>query len=184
LERELEDVKSKPTTIQHHHWNIVLGMNFFDELVQKMGSKDHAINYLTEIAAVGKPVDVIHKLYLEGNNPTSYPIACRDQNHFRYINSEHRLIDDKGGHNISKLVTNGVHDALLLAANEAIRKQVESQNYDSFDIQPIQQYVIDMRRKLPKNQLLSELASVTSIPDHPFFTDEDSFRIESTRDTN
>ena len=175
LEQELEHVKNKPTTVeQHHHWNIVLGMNFFDELVHKMG-KNHAINYLTEIAQEGKPVDVINKLYLEGTVPTKYPIACRDQDHFRYIDADHKVVDDKGGVGLSKLVSTGVHEALILAANEAIHEQVSSQNYDCFNIEPIQRYVADMRNSLPEDRIIDELAHITNIPNHPFFTDENMF---------
>jgi hypothetical protein len=174
LEQELEHVKNKPTTVEHHHWNIVLGMNFFDELVHKMG-KNHAINYLTEIAQEGKPVDVINKLYLEGTVPTKYPIACRDQDHFRYIDADHKVVDDKGGVGLSKLVSSGVHEALILAANEAIQEQVTSENYDCFNIEPIQKYVADMRTSLPEDRIINELAHITNIPNHPFFTDEDLF---------
>lgn len=171
LEKELELVKNKPEV--HHHWNIVLGMNFFEELVSKMGT-DHAINFLTDIATDGGPVDVINKLYLEGNSPTSYPIACQGDTHFRYIDADHRLIDDKGGHGISKIVTSGVHEALILAANEAIHQQVMSQDYDHFNIAPIQKYVADMRKSLPQDRIISELARMTRIPNHPFFKDPDA----------
>jgi len=161
LERELEEVKQTP--VQHHHWNIVLGMNFFDELVHKMG-KDHAIDFLSGIAQEGKPVDVINKLYLEGTSPTEYPIACCNRNHFRYIDSEHRLVDDKGGHEISKIVTSGVHDALVSAANESSHEQFNN----------LQRYITNMKRSLPKDRIISELAHITSIPNHPFFTDADA----------
>ena len=156
LERELEVVKQTPA-VQHHHWNIVLGTSFFDELVMKMG-RDRAISFLSGIAQDGKPVDVISKLYLEGNDPTNYPIACRDRDHFRYIDSDHRLIDDKGGHGLSRIVTSGVHDALILAASEAP---------NGADI--LQKYVADMRKSLPSSHIISELAHMTSIPNHPFF---------------
>lgn len=170
LERELQEVKSTPAV--HHHWNIVLGMNFFDELVTKMG-KDHAINFLAGIAHDGKPVDVINKLYLEGNEPNTYPIACRDHDHFRYIDSEHRVIDDKGGHSISKIVTAGVQDALILAANIAIHEQVKGMLSDQIDVGVLQKYVADMRRSLPRDRIIGELAHITNIPNHPFFTDSE-----------
>lgn len=189
LERELNVVKNKPAV--HHHWNIVLGGNFYDELVDKMG-KSHAINYLTELASTGKPIDIINKLYLEGNSPEKYPIACRNNTgnesegipHFRYIGSDHRLIDDKGGRSISKIVSSGVHNAMLLAANEAINEQVENRNYDDFNIGPIQRYAANMRNTLPQDHIISELSHMTRIPNHPFFTDEDSFKIESTLSDN
>lgn len=173
LERALEVVKNTPTTVQHHHWNIVLGMNFFDELVTKMG-KSSAINYLTGIVQEGKPMDVINKLYLEGTCPTKYPIACRDQDHFRYINSDHRLIDDKGGHGISRLVSTGVCDALILAANEVLKDE-------EHNVESIQHYVQEVK-KSPPARIINELSDMTSIPNHPFFTDEDSFRIDCTLD--
>jgi hypothetical protein len=166
LEKELELVKNTPSV--HHHWNIVLGMNFFEELVGKMG-KDHAINFLTEIASEGKPVDVISKLYLEGNNPTCYPIACRDRDHFRYIDSDHRLIDDRGGHSISQIVSSGVYKALILAANE--------QNHT---VAPIQKYVSDMMKSLPQDRIINELSHITSIPNHPFFKDSDMFMLNDS----
>lgn len=164
LQRELEVVKQTPAVqVQHHHWNIVLGMNFFDELVLKMG-KDRTIKFLSGIAQEGKPVDVINKLYLEGTSPTDYPIACRDTDHFRYIDSDHRLIDDKGGHEISKIVTSGVQDALVLAAKEVL---------DTEQIDYLHKYVEDMRRSLPKDRIIHDLAHMTRIPNHPFFTDNE-----------
>jgi hypothetical protein len=159
LERELNTIKqttsaqAQAPTVQHHHWNIVLGMDFFDELVMKMG-REHTINFLSGIATEGKPVDVINKLYLEGNIPTDYPIACRDRDHFRYIDSDHRLVDDKGGHGISNIVTAGVKDALISAANE---------DGGSFDVDVLQKYVAD------RDRVISDLAHITSIPNHPFF---------------
>lgn len=165
LERELKEVKKKPPV--HHHWNIVVGGDFFSELVDKMG-RGRAVEYLSEIATEGKPLDVINKLYLEGTEPTSYPIACRDEDHFRYMDSAHRIVDDKGGHGISQIVSNGVHRALVTAANEAICDQVDIQNY-----------VADMRNSLPPDRIVSQLAHMTSIPDHPFFRDEDEIEAET-----
>jgi hypothetical protein len=179
LQRELDEVKKQPAV--HHHWNIVVGMNFFDELVHKMG-KGHAIKYLTNIATEGKPLDVISKLYLEGTEPKSYPIACQDHDHFRYIGADHRVIDDKGGHGISKLVSSGVHNALLLAANEAINEQVAKSDYDCYNIAPIQSYVANMRQLFPCDHIVTELSHMTRNPNHPFFTDADAFKIESTLD--
>lgn len=158
LERELKEVKKKPPV--HHHWNIVVGSDFFSELVEKMG-RGHAVEYLSEIATEGKPLDVINKLYLEGTEPTSYPIACRDEDHFRYIDSAHRIVDDKGGHGISRIVSSGVHRALVTAASEINGTE------------GIQNYVADMRNSLPPDRIVSQLAHMTSIPDHPFFRDED-----------
>ena len=76
---------------------------------------------------------------------------------------------------MSKLVSSGVHEALILAANEAINEQVSSENYDCFNIEPIQRYVADMRNSLPEDRIINELAHITNIPNHPFFTDEDLF---------
>ena len=114
LEQELETVKNKTTTV--HHW-IVMGGNFYDDLVTKMGGRDHAVNYLASVASEGKPIDIISKLYLEGKSPENYPIACRDEDHFRYMDSDHQLVDDIGGHSIKKVVTSGIHDALVLSKN-------------------------------------------------------------------
>lgn len=167
LEKELEQVKNKPTTV--NHWSIVIGGNFYDELVSKMG-QDDTVHFLTSIADTKTPLDVISKLYLEGNAPDDYPIACRNHDHFRYINSDHRIVDDKGGHNISKIVRSGVHDALIHAANAAIREQVSTESYDKFDLCKLQDFIADMRNHVSGDRIISELSRVTSIPNHPFFS--------------
>lgn len=176
LEQELEQVKTRPTTVTHN-WNIVLGSNFYEELVQQMGQQS-AIDYLMEIASESKPIDVISKLYLEGNDPSDYPVACRGQDHFRYITSEHKIVDDKGGHNISKIVSNGVMDALVLAAQDAITEQMADEGEDNEGNVPqdkllaMQDHMLQMQRMVSKRDIVSKLAELTNNPNHPFFNEK------------
>ena len=174
LEKELEKVKNQPTTI--HQWNIVLGSNFYEELVSKMGKAD-AISFLTSIAVQGNGIDVIRKLYLENSAPDDYPIACQNTDHFRYIDSDHQLVDDKGGQSIGRLVSSGIHNAIILAANEMISQQVagdtnENQSYDRHDtIISIQSHIAGLCHSMTTERIVSDLAHVTCNPNHPFFLD-------------
>jgi len=167
LEKELEHVKTRPTTV--HNWNIVLGSNFYDELVQQMGQQS-AINYLMEIASESKPIDVISKLYLEGNDPSDYPVACRGRDHFRYVTAEQKIVDDKGGHNISKYVSNGVMNALVSAANDAITEQMSDDNCtEGGKLIAMQDHMLQMQHLASKENIVSRLAELTNNPNHPFF---------------
>uniref|UniRef100_A0A6C0J4K1 Uncharacterized protein n=1 Tax=viral metagenome TaxID=1070528 RepID=A0A6C0J4K1_9ZZZZ len=167
LEQKLEQLKTRPTTTVHN-WNIVLGSNFYKELVQKMG-QESAIDYLMEIASEKKHIDLISKLYLEGNDPSDYPVACRDQDHFRYITAEHKIVDDKGGHNISKYVSTGVMDALILAANDTITEQLNNNIDDPHEkLSVIQNHILKLNG-MTKEYIINKLAELTNNPNHPFF---------------
>lgn len=169
LEKELETVKQRPTTI--HQWNIVFGDNFYEQLVNRMGNEE-AINFLSDMAAHGTPVDLISKLYLEGRDPADYPVACRDKDHFRYINSEKRIIDDKGGHSISKLVSAGVRDALITAANEHSAGAIEGNTDEDEEIEEItiiKDFVTNMPELMSKEAIIRKLSEITTNPNHPFF---------------
>lgn len=166
LEAGLEEVKNKPTTV--NNWNIVINQNFYTELVGLMG-KDAAVSFLTSTAAKNKPIDIISKLYLNERKPDEYPIACRRGDHFRYINDQYEVVDDKGGNNIGQIVSNQIQNAYILASNEIILQQIQTSGTpDECDLAMLQKKLsnTDIRSR---RQVLKDLATVTNNPDHPFF---------------
>jgi hypothetical protein len=175
LERENQDLKDKVQKVAEQPRNInnimVIGNDFFQELTAKIG-KDSAVEFLSSAATTGKPIDVIEKLYLEGRDPMNYPIACRNEDHFRYLSSdaagERRLVDDQGGDIIGDLMINRLRNAFLMAANELISKHVEGSMESDKDILRSVQNITTV----DKNMIVYQLAEVTNNAGHPFFLDE------------
>jgi hypothetical protein len=145
LEEELERVKLQPLSV-NHHWNIVIGNDVYSSLVGKMGSEEEAVEFLTSLQERGEPLEAFTKLYLEGCDPQQYPVACREGHHFRYIDSDEKIVDDVGGHNLGKLVSQGINQALLQAAGN------------------------NNNNVLTTERTIRELADLTYNPDHPFFS--------------
>lgn len=159
LESRVERAEQRPPSINNI---VVIGNDFYSELVDKVGRED-AIRYLTS-AATCKPIEVIDKLYLEGKDPMNYPIACKNTNHFRYLNSESKIIDDRGGDSIGNLVTNQLQNAILMAINEAISDTEATAAL--CDIVEAQRYV---SQGVDKEKLLLQLSKITNNDSHPFF---------------
>ena len=166
LEDKVTKVALQPRNI------IVLGNDFFQELVEKIG-KERAVEFLTCTAMSGKPIDVIDKLYLEGKDPMTYPIACRNQDHFRYLNAENDMVDDRGGAIIGDFMSSRIQNAFIMAANELISHGISKGNtdtlYDTYNIVTVQESITTA---CDKQAIVNELAKVTDNSEHPFFKDE------------
>jgi len=161
LENRVSEAEQRPSINNI----VVIGNDFYSELVDKVG-KDNAVQYLTT-SAVGRPIEVIDKLYLEGKDPMDYPIACRNADHFRYLNSESKIVDDFGGSYIGDIMTDRLQHAMLMAINEAIRTgEPEADDKELDSIVEAQRYVTS---GLDKANLLHELSVKTSNAGHPFF---------------
>lgn len=163
LEQHNKNLESRITEAEQRPSNIVvIGNDFFTELVEKVG-KDNAVQYLTT-AAVGKPLEVIDKLYLEGKEPDDYPIACRNHDHFRYRNADSKIIDDHGGKVIGNIMTHRLQNAIIMAINEIITHGPDEEKLDK--IMAAQHYVTN---GMNKEEIIHELSLLTNNEKHPFF---------------
>jgi len=130
---------------------VIVGADVYQDMVDKLG-RDNAIDYLTNENV--DEVDVIEKLYLNDQDPSKYSIACHDNRHFRYLNEERQVIDDRGGDKVKQLVESRVHSAMLYASN-----QRESKVSDN-----VQDMITGN-----KGDIIEKLSKVTYNPGHPFF---------------
>lgn len=161
LESKVLNVEKQPRNINNI---VVIGTDFYQELVEKIG-KDQAIDFLT----VSAPMDVISKLYLDGKDPMNYPIACKDSDHFRYLDDNSSVVDDHGGRVISDIVIKRIQNAFLMVTNELINESVEQdKDYHASGM------VLQMQDKISnysKEDIVYQLAEATNIEGHPFFRD-------------
>jgi hypothetical protein len=170
LEFKVEKVEQQPRVNNI----MVIGNDFFEELVTKFGGKDAAVDFLTLAATSGKAIDVIDKLYLEGKDPMAYPIACRDDDHFRFRRLEgEKVIDDQGGTMIGDLMMDRLCNAFLMAANELISKHVEEGESNPSALHAQAQVQRSISSVCDKRNIVYQLAAATHNSNHPFFRDED-----------
>lgn len=168
LESRVSEAEKRPQNIQNI---VVIGNDFYSELVDKFG-KNLAINYLTNAAVSSKPIDVIEKLYLDGKDPMCYPIACRNEDHFRYLDSESKIVDDCGGSGIGNLMTDRLQNAMLMAINEISNAAINNETNASANQEQLSNIVNAQRsvtHGFDKAALINQLAIMTHNEKHPFF---------------
>jgi hypothetical protein len=166
FEQQLHQQASR-AQINNYYNFVVVGDNFFDELIHVMG-KSNAVDFLANAAVEGKPLDVINKLYLEGRDPSKYPIACRkalEVSNFRYLNNKRQIVDDHGGSVLGREVSDKIQNAMLRATNELIKDGLD----DKYDISHLQRNLASISNGL---HLVNDLANVTENELHPFFKDD------------
>lgn len=165
LREEMEILKQTPITT---NYIAVLGTDFYGDLISKLGKSD-AIKFLAESCVDGSPLSVFQKLYLDDKRPDDYPVACKDKLHFRYLDNDKRVVEDQGGNALGTAVSKKITDALLLAANDALSREIEGSNtvYNMEHILVMQ----DRLTKLDKLSMIEDLAYITNNPNHPFFRD-------------
>lgn len=157
--RQLREQRVAPTVYNYNNnYTIVVGPDVFNQLASKYG-KDRAITLLARSGTS----EVAQKLYFT-EAPDKYPIACKDINHFRYINDKFEIIDDRGGQRISDVVSTGVRNAMITAANEVIGDDLNRRD-QLIDISQIQANLVEPRDP----NLVQNLARISFNPSHPFF---------------
>jgi uncharacterized C2H2 Zn-finger protein len=162
LREEVEELKQKPMT----NYNIaILGNDFYSELVDKIGNKRDAIEFLAK-SYIESPLDVFQKLYLDDRKPEDYPVACRDKLHFRYLDNEKRMVDDQGGSSIGSVVSKQITNAMINAVNDCNGNGNTVYGLD--DIETIRKKL----ETLDKDSMIENLAYITNNPNHPFFREE------------
>ena len=160
LREEVEVLKSQPVT----NYNIaILGNDFYTELVDKIGKKD-TIKFLAQ--SCHRPLDVFQKLYLDDCKPDNYPVACRDELHFRYLDNDKKMVDDRGGSSIGTVVSKQITNAMINAVNDC-----QNTVYSLDDIETIRNKLI-LNLEKDRDRMIKDLADITNNPNHPFFRDE------------
>jgi uncharacterized C2H2 Zn-finger protein len=155
LRKEVEVLKHMPVTTTN--FIAVLGSDFYADLINKLGKPD-AIKFLTQSCIKRSPLSVFQKLYLDDINPENYPVACKDELHFRYLDNEKKMVDDQGGIYLGDAVSRKISDAMMLAANENSGPSshiLQQEKLQSFD----------------RDTMIQDLANITNNPNHPFFRD-------------
>ena len=167
LQQLRERVKKIENEPRYNNW-IIIGPDMYNDMVDKYG-RTEALDFLTKSAISGDSVDVIKKIYLDGISPEKYPIACKKDMHFRYLNDKREVIDDKGGESVQKMFTARAHKAMVVAANEQVREAMENSNMNDLFTK-----LNDVQNGLASVHSLDleRLAGITTNPDHPFFLDE------------
>lgn len=159
--RQLRENQQPSNIYYNNNYTIVVGPYVFDQLVSKYG-KDAAIHMLTQ----QNPTEVARSLYFT-DEPDRYPIACKDIDHFRYINDKYEIIDDKGGSSISGVVSTNVKNAMITAANEVITDSMKGRHNPLTDISQLQNNLT----LTDDGTFVKNLAKISFNPSHPFFRD-------------
>ena len=163
LREEVEELKLKPTTT---NYIAILGDNFYTELTNKIGRKN-AMKFLAE-SGTKDHLSVFQKLYLDDRDPDDYPIACRDKYHFRYMDDQKRVVDDRGGSTLGNALSKQITDAVEHAVHDF---EIEGHGNSVYGLEGVQL----LRKRLElldKDSVIKELAYITNNPDHPFFRDD------------
>lgn len=144
-------------TTNYNNWKVVVGDDAYYKLIEKLG-KEEALSLLTG----GKPIDMARRLYFENLSPDQYPIACNDKDkmHFRFINSDKEIVDDKGGSKINSTILSGIHNAMIRAVNETM-KDPTTENLRNLQSRLLYSLNEDVK---------PDLSQMSYNPDHPFFT--------------
>lgn len=175
LMREIHELRERMTEMEqkprYNNW-IIVGDDMFHAMVDKLGRQE-ALSFLTQSAIAGDSIEVVKKLYLDGVSPEKYPIACRNADHYRYLNDKRQIIDDKGGESVKKMLTNQTHRAMVLAANEVIQSKLSKDEGIMYvdldhDMKTVQCKLADVQ-----TLDMDRLYGITHNPNHPFFMDED-----------
>ena len=151
----------------------IIGDNALEYLSNRMG-RDEAIKYLVQNAINANSIDVVDKLYLDGKDINDYPIACREDLHFRFLDENKNIVDDFGGHKIAHKLTDNVQTAMIDAHLNYIKKLTNTPRQEElwsvYDIRKVQSSINEFNNRENKENLRADLAIKVYNPTHPFFT--------------
>jgi hypothetical protein len=163
LREEVEELKLKPTTT---NYIAIMGDDFYTGLTNKIG-RANAMKFLAE-SGTKRPISVFQKLYIDDRSPDDYPIACRDKYHFRYLDNQQRVVDDRGGSTIGNAVSKQITDAVEHAVHDF---EIEGHGNSVYGLEDVR-LLRERLEQLDQDSVIKELAYITNNPDHPFFRDD------------
>lgn len=173
LKKEVKELKEQPRV---HIDNLtVISDDIFSEMSNKMGI-DNAVKFLMDvIKSDTECLDVVNRVYLDGNDRNKYPIACKDKDHFRFLGPDSDIIDDLGGKIIVSKLTESVQNAMIKANAELINQYnnnpSELMNY--VNMLSLQEKLTRIPTADNQARFKRELAIKVRNPDHPFFQSKD-----------
>ncbi len=146
--------------------------NLLAILINKMGPDD-GIDFLLGNFLTLNYSKILEKVYFDGKGSDNFPIACKGGGHFRFINKNGILVDDKNGNIICKQILNNIQAAGLMASNLLIKKFSDSKDYndlyDVYDIGQIQNVAYKMDNKSTITNIKKYLSKRVLNPNHPHF---------------
>lgn len=170
LREEVVELKNKPVTMTHNYITIMGDSNYYHELIHKLG-RDNAIKFLTQSCVNGQLLSVFQKLYLDGRQPDDYPVACKDERYFRYLDDDQCLMDDHDGSEIGNVMSRKITDAIIRATNDAIIQ--DTSNDISSGTQVMDNlHSVQSALCIDTEAMIKDLAIITNNPGHPFFRDD------------
>ena len=155
LKNEINEIRNQPKVLINNL--TVISDDIFTKVVTQMGEQEGVKFLLDSFLHEGECLNIVDKLYLSGKDKNEYPIACRGNNHFRFLGPNRNVVDDVGGELIVSKITGSVQNAVLRAAEDT----------QLYDISYLQERI----KELPKGKekLRDGLAIKVANPTHPFF---------------
>lgn len=171
LKGEIDQMKSQPKTVEIHNLTVITD-DIFGKIASELGKKG-AVKFLLDTATrETECLDIVDRVYLNHTDRDKYPIACRDDHHFRYLGPGHKIVDDVGGEKIVSRIANSVQNAYLKASNDLIHGHVSGEESDAFhmyDMRSVQDKINMLPSMDSKERLREGLATKVRNPTHPFF---------------
>ena len=171
LQDELAEIKKQPK-VQINNLTVITD-DIFGQIVGEMGKKEGVKYLLDSLDRDAECLDIVDKVYLNGKDKNQYPIACKNENHFRFLGPNYKVVDDIGGDLIVSKITNSVQNAFLKASADLIQDHIQGDQteslYSMYDMRHVQDKIKQMPLLDQKERLRAELAHKVTNPTHPFF---------------
>jgi len=149
----------------------VITDDLYDQIVNQVGKRE-CIRFLFQSMDLDI-VTIVDKVYLSGKDKDQYPIACKNKTHFRFIGTDHKLVDDINGNLIVSTVIKSVQNAYLKASADLIQGHMEDNQIDTlykkYDIRSVHKRIKQISTTVQRERLRQGLVNKVTNPIHPFF---------------
>ena len=172
LQSDIDEMKSQPK-VQINNLTVISD-DVFTKIMDSMG-QEAGFKFLMNSIDNGpqRCMKIVDKLYLNIEDKNKYPIACRNQNHFRFLGPNYTIVDDVGGDLITKKISDSVQNAMLRASSQLIEGHVVGDTTDdlctNYDIRRLQDKINALPMDCQSAEFKRDLAIKVSNPSHPFF---------------
>lgn len=159
LRGEIDEMRKQPK-VQINNLTVITD-DIFGKIVGQMGEQEGVKFLLDSLDDDAECLNIVEKVYLSGKDKNQYPIACKNENHFRFLGPDHDVVDDVGGDLIVSKITNSVQNAFLKASAETL--------YNAYDMRSVYDRIKQIPTADQREKLRVGLATKVSNPTHPFF---------------